>query len=424
MNRVNSNTIRAAMLRGAECGQWQCRAPAVKLLGGLIVAAMFSVGGGEAVRADVFILRNGGRLEGELLNPTEKSRLQYEVRLPEGGTIVVPVDEVEQHTPQRAEEEEYRRIRASYSDTVEGQWELAEWCRQNKLIDQRDVHLQRVIELDPNHAPARRALGYTQIDGRWARREDELRARGLILYKGAYRTEQEIRLLEARREQELAEKDWFQKIGRWRAALGTDRGEAARNSLLTIEDPAATKALVQGLRNDRDPRARMLYAEILSRFGTPEAVKAIAAVALEDAHEEVRLTCLDYLAKKPHPDAVGYFCSQLKSKDNIMVNRAGVALGKLRDPSSIAPLIDALVTSHKYKITGNPNQYNVGFGSGGPSGFGFGNSTRIVTEAKANQAVLDALVAMTRQNFGFNQREWRNWFAMQKKSEQIDARRD
>ena len=57
----------------------------------------------------------------------------------------------------RAEETEYERIRPTYADTAEAQWELAQWCREHKLPAQRTVHLRRVIELDPEHVEARRA---------------------------------------------------------------------------------------------------------------------------------------------------------------------------------------------------------------------------------------------------------------------------
>ena len=376
-------------------------------------------------RGDVFALVNGGRVEGELLNPDEKPRKRFEVQLPTGGKVILDAAQVEEHTAVRPDEQQYEQVRPSFPDTAEGQWALSEWCREHRLGEERTKHLQRVVELAPEHVQARLALGYTKIDGRWTRRDEEMRNRGLFPYKGQWLTEQEIKLMEAKREQELLEKDWFQKVNRWRGWLANG-SDAGATSLRSIDDPAAVKALVHIMRTDRDASVRVFFAELLAKFPTGEAVKALAASALEDSHEEVRESCLDCLAKRPSPDAVTYFCSPsgLKSKDNVMVNRAGVALGKLRDPSAIAPLIDALVTTHKYKVSGNPNQYNVGFGSGGPGGFSFGNSTKIVSEAKANQSVLDALAAMTGQNFGFNQREWRNWFAMQKKRETIDARRD
>ena len=44
------------------------------------------------------------------------------------------------------------------------------------------------------------------------------------------------------------------------------------------------------------------------------------------------------------------YVNALKSKDNEVVNLAGLALGQLNDPAAISPLIDALVTTHKYII--------------------------------------------------------------------------
>lgn len=381
--------------------------------------------------ADVFVLRGGGRIEGELLDD-ESPRKQYHVRLATGGDVVLDAMQVQEHQPVSADEALYQQIRPSFADSAEGQWALAEWCRERGLFDRRDEHLERTIEIDTNHAAARRALGYNNYNGQWARQDDVMEARGMVRYKGRYRTPQEVELMEARAKQDIAEKEWMQKIGRWRSWLTTDKAQVARENLRTVEEPAAIKAFIQGLRDDQRPEIRALFAELLARFTTPEAIKALAVSALEDRNEEVRLTCLDHLERRPNPDAVAYFCSQLKSKDNMIVNRAGAALGTMRDPTSIAPLIEALVTEHKYKITegsgggggsgGTP--YSVGFGSGGGGGFNFGSKTKIVTQKKANQTVLDALVAITRQNYSFNEAEWRKWFAMQRQRETIDARRD
>ena len=377
-----------------------------------------------AAWADLFRLAGGGQVEGELLNPEEKPRKSYAVRLASGGTVKLAAQQVEEHVALRSDEEEYQRIRPQFPDTVEGQWALAEWCRERKLLEQRDTHLERVVELAPEHAEARRALGYSRVDGKWARQEDVMAERGYIRYKGRYRTQQEIDLLESKRKQEVVERDWFQKINRWRGWLAGDKAEQARQAILGLEDPAAAKALIQGLRADRDREVRILYAEAIAKLNTPEGIKALATAALEDGDQEVRLSCLDLLQKKPNPDAVAYFCAQLRHKENWMVQRAGEALGRMKDRSAIPPLIDALVTVHKHKIKGNPNQYSAGFGSGAPGGFSFGNSTKIITENKTNQTVLDALVTLTGQNFNFAQSAWRNWYAMQKKGETIDGRRD
>ena len=62
---------------------------------------------------------------------------------------------------------------------------------------------------------------------------------------------------------------------------------------------------------------------------------------------------------------------------------------------------------------------------GGPSGIGLnaGGGPKYELQASNNATVLDALVALTNQNFGFDQRAWRCWFRAQRKPETFDARR-
>jgi hypothetical protein len=386
---------------------------------GVVVAWALLLGSGRAAVADVFSLANGGRLEGELLNPDEKPRQTYVVQPSVGGRVTLDAAQVTQVVTVRPDEREYQRICHSYPDTVEGQWALAEWCRQQRLLAQRDTHLERIIELDPNHAEARRGLGYSQIDGQWVKRDELMISRGYERYKGRWRTRQEIELLKNKQKQEQTEKDWCQKVERWRSWLGSDRGEAARQSILEINDPVAVKALALALKNDSAHSSRSVFIETLAKLGTPEALKALAVEAMENPVEETRLTCLDYLEKTKDHEVVVYFVSKLRSKDNHIINLAGAALGRMKDPSSVGPLIDALVTTHKFKVNqGSPGNVSTTFGTGGTGGMGMsaGGGPKIYTRQIANQAVLDALIAITRQNFNFDERAWKAWYAAQKKA--------
>ena len=118
------------------------------------------------------------------------------------------------------------------------------------------------------------------------------------------------------------------------------------------------------------------------------------------------------------------------SKHNAMVNRAAVALSHMNDRSAIGPLIDALVTTHKQKITqGSPGSLSPTFGMGpggapGPSGLSVGGRAKIVTYHVRNQAVLDALVTLTGRNHQFDQQSWKDWHASQRETEAINLRRD
>jgi len=387
-------------------------------------------------QGEVFVLQNGGRIEGQLLNPDQSPRSLYLIRTPEGAQIGLEARQVAQVLRRRPAELEYEKIKPTYPDTVEGQLALAQWCLEHNLLSQRREHLERVIQLDPNHPEARRALGYMQINGVWKTQDQLMQERGYRLYRGQWRLPQEIELLERKEAQQAAEREWFAKLKLWRGWLGTNKEEQAVRNLETIREPAAVRPLATFLQDEANPAVRKLYIETLARIHTPEAVKVLALRALEDPVEELRLTCLDYLKTEPRPDVVALFISKLKSKDNKMVRRAAVGLAAMKDPTAIAPLIDALITTHTYRIDppGGPNAMSVTFGKGpggsgapgGGTGMSFGGGPKLVKIPVQNQEVLDALVKITGVNYQFNIPAWKSWYTQYRKTLQppaADARR-
>lgn len=411
----------------AEALRPVCGGPAAALLSVALPAAVLLTAMCVPAAGEVFVLANGGRVEGTLLNADELMSEKYVIEVSPDVRVTLNRSQVSEVLRLRPEEEEYERIRATFADTAAGQWEAAEWCRQKRLSQQRDAHLERVIELEPDHAEARRALGYGKSNGRWVTQEEVMVRRGLKYYKGRWRTSQEIELMETQRKTEVAEKEWAQKIARWRKWLGSDRDVTARRSLLEIDDPLATAALIRALDTDEVEQVRLLYVEALANVGTPEAIRALAACSLFDPAEEVRLTCLDHLKKQKRPEVVAYYVGELRSKDNRIVNLAASGLSHMRDPSATGPLIDALVTTHRFKIVPrNPGSTSATFGSGpgAPGGLSVGGGPKIVERRLTNRSVLDALVAITGQNFNFDQQAWKYWYASQRRRKAIDMRRD
>jgi len=375
---------------------------------------------------EVFVLVNGGRVEGKLLNPDQLPRQDYLVRTPQGAEVTLTPDQVEDVIHRRPEEVQYESIRHGYPDTIEGQWELAEWCRQRHLLAARETHLRRIIELDPNHELARRALGYSRVGDRWMTQEERMLAEGYRRYKGRWRTSQEIELMERDQEKERAEGEWKQKLAMWRDWLGTDRHRLATENIEKIKDPNAIKALAYALEDESRDQARLMYVEALARIGTTGANRILAVWSMNDKVEEVRLTCLDYLKEKNDPESVPYFIGRLASDSNAEINRAAKALGYLENPSAVGPLIDALVTVHQYKVTtGNPGQTSATFSNAGPGGLSVGSSTKIVSRNAPNRDVLDALVSLTGGvNFSFDVGRWKAWYATQMTRPNLDTRRD
>jgi len=382
-----------------------------------------------AARAEVFLLHNDGQIRGEVLNKDESPRKTYVVKTASGGQVTLTLAQIKQVLHQLPGEIEYDRIRSRFPDTVAGQWDLAQWCLKNHLSKQRKVHLERIIGIEPNHVEARRALGYTQIQGEWVTQEQRMTENGYVRYKGSWRLPQEVELMEKKSKDDLAAKEWVRKLKRWRDWLDNgNKSEQAKANIAGIKDPYAAKALARGVAEEERRDVKFLFIDSLARLRTPDALDALAKCSMEDPDEESRIRCLDRLVAEKYRAAVGLYVQRLKSKDNIMVNRAAVALSYMQDPSSIGPLIDALSTTHSYKVVkGQPGQMSSSFGTGGgsPGGFSFGGGgTEIIKQKIANQPVLDALISLTKANFGFDTHAWKHWYAAQKKSSTVNIRRD
>ncbi len=381
---------------------------------------------GRPAAGEILVLDTGGRVAGKLLNADESPREKYVIQLTNGSRLTLAAGQVVQVLHTRPEELQYEQVRPQYPDTVDGHWTLAEWCRERGLADRRTEHLRRIVELDPNHTQARRALGYSQVQGEWKTQEEYMLEQGYRRYRGRWMTTQQIELLEKQRTQEVAEKEWAQKIRRWREWLGTDRDTEGRQNILAVTDPLATAALKRLIEEDRVYQARLLYVDALEGIGTPAARAVLAERSIVDPHVEVRERCLDRLEESGDHSVVEFFVHKLHSKDNRVVNQAAVGLARMRQPSAIGPLINALVTTHKYKLVsgGGSGSMSTTFGSSGGGGLSVGGSTKIISRQIANQGVLDALVVLTGQNFSFDQRAWKYWHSTQKKRAHLDARRN
>jgi hypothetical protein len=202
-------------------------------------------------------------------------------------------------------------------------------------------------------------------------------------------------------------------------------------------------ALVELLHEDSNRAVKILLMEVLVKLaqgdarggdGTatdqhlavPQVAKALVETSLYDPDAEVRLTAIDDLKGINHPDVLSLYFRGLRSKDNREVNRAAFALRHLGDREAIGPLIDAIVTTHKFKIgSGQEGQTSATFSPGGGGGFSFGQrAPSVVRQAVRNHEVLQALVALTGENYQYSVNDWNAWYASHRRSQSIDARRD
>lgn len=397
---------------------------------------------GSRAAGDIFYLANERQLQGTWLNRDETPRRQYAIETAAGDQIVLDKSQVIRVERQSAAQLEYERVRPDYPDTVEGQWALAEWCRQHKLETQRRDHLERVIALDGDHYDARRLLGYQLVNQQWKTRDQIMAERGYVRDGGRYKTAQQIEIERRDEKDKQAEQEWVNRLRKWTQELEDPAlRPAAADSIRNIDDPYALRAIDQWLKTEPESFQRQCIVEALSKIPAPSATGTLVKLMVEDADGEVRLSAIEAMSPDRVPTAVKLLARSLKHKNNEFVNRAAAALGALEDPSAIAPLIEALVTSHKFLVTtgnpggmgqtfGRPDSNGViqnappGVGNGGGS-FSFGGSSKIVKEQLRNRDVLDALVRLAHVNFEYDVTTWKRWYAnTQKKTELLDGRRD
>jgi hypothetical protein len=429
-------SLAGAATNGGVMNRWCVRQNTFIFPAVLVAAA--ALFGNPSAHGDVFVLAGGGQIRGTWLNRSSRQVEVYEIETEHGGRLTLSRASVKERIAERPEETEYQRIAPTFGDTIDAQWQLAEWCRENGLPKQRADHLARVIELDPDHGPARRGLGYSHVDGRWVTREGFLAERGYEHHAGRYRTPQEAAAMKLRQDQQEAERKWLARLVELREQMAGPDPYKARDEILAIRDPHALPGLILITRQDGNRRAKLVYLEAIRNVGGFPAAKALVEVSLNDPDLEVFHESIEQLAllrpsaiDKPYVDA-------LQDKENFRVNRAAFALGRLQQKSAVGPLIESLATTHTFVIpsANGPDGISTTFTPPPPgheqmascrnrgtlSGLSAGDQTKVISVRVNNPEVLTALVKLSEGiTFGFDQQAWHNWHQQQHRSPAADA---
>jgi hypothetical protein len=407
----------------------------------LVVAARTS--------ADVVMLKNGGQIRGKL--ETDEDAPTLIVRTLLGGTVSLDRSSVENIERRSLLIEEYESRARDVAGTVEARWALAEWCKSNSLKEQREEQLQMLLDVDPDHADARRILGHMLHHGTWMTRDEWMTSRGYVLHNGKYVTQQELDLVLKSEGERAAETAWYPKVrlwSSWMSARNPERVAEARANFAALTDPDAVPAIVNFLGDDSDSDVRMFCVQLLGQMPGPKPVAPLVKKSLFDDEHSVRIAARNALRKDQYSLALEHYVPELKHESNAVVQRAAVAIRDMGDMTAVPYLIAALVTRHRWKIevpsapgpsVGLTADGQVGMtdASSGwlppevqglaatgqlpygaiivPSGFEAPRpKTKITIKGDVKNAdVLAALKKITGQDFGYNKRQWEAWWQTQ-----------
>jgi hypothetical protein len=401
---------------------------------GLIALTVMAV----RARAETFELANGGKLSGELLNPDETPRKAYSIRLEEGAVVSLAVGQVARVAEKSAAELWYDEALKGLTNDVEGHLNIAAQCKSKRLDAQRMFHLEEVLKVDPENVVARRELGYSKLDGEWIKIDVWHRQRGYVKHKGNWALPQEVAIAAREEEQNSKFKEWNELVRRWRSWVtrGRDRAEEGMQRIREINEPAAATVLAKLLDEKNElPALKLAYIEVLGRL--PGATSSIALVrrSLNDPDLRMREKSLDQLAQRHDKFALRLYIQILnraadtntEGPENLLVNLAAIGLAKLHDDSATLPLIEALVTRHKFpkpKAAGLSPVFNNGPGGGG-GGLGIGGRQEIELRDLRNQNVRDALISLhPGMNLGFDEVAWKHWYEQQHTPNVVNLRRE
>ena len=350
-----------------------------------------------------------------------------------GGKITLEADVVEKVQAVPPELAEYEKLRLENAETRSlDQMNLADWCRQHGLTAQRKAVLEHVLQLDPEQPEARKLLGYHKVKDQWMTHEEEQIDKGYVKSRNPstgmmeWVPPQVAENRDSVQRRIKSEAEWRKKIHGYRRLDGRpgvptrERRGSMPSMIRRPSSPWASGSTANG-RLKKDPRddARQIYVEVLGRFDTHDARGPLAVCAIDDPVEDVRLCCLDILEKQKDEAVTKYFEAGMRDKhaSDDTIDRAGVGLGRIKDPSSVATLVQ-YVSYERTEVIPSERRSRL-------------DDLHLRQERRTERplherptedstalgavpaSVLDALVTITGQNFGYDPRAWLTWYRNQ-----------
>ena len=371
---------------------------------------------------DTIYLKNGGVLQGKAEEVTENKQRLWLVTTSEGTILKLKRSQVARVQKPSQEQINYRILKDQMVDTIDGHWEMQEWCQQNRLKREREFHLMRIVELDPDHKDARARLNYKDYDGVWVHVDHFMSNQGYIKDgRGTHRLPLAQEMFENREAAEQVVTEWNKKIKNLMTKVQRN-DQAARRTLTQIKEPAAVTGLMKVYNNTDEIATKRMIIDVLGQIPAGAAQNALVVIATTTPDNQLSLAerAITVL-KQPHFDRASICGTVLHwlrpsptstTTDRSKVNRSAWLIGKMEYEPAIRPLIDALNTTHTVPTGAPGGNANVSNNSDG-AGLQWGPQATSRLQSFQNQAVLDTLRILAPNangNFAYDESLWLDWY--------------
>ncbi len=224
--------------------------------------------------ADELHLKDGQVLSGRVFEDGDR----YTVVDRDGKHAVRKTDVTELVKKRSFMDEFDDRLQLLPADDAEAIFEFGRWLEENDWASRAKLAYAEVLDLDPDHKGARRALGYSLYEGSWVSPEEMNRRKGLVEFEGRWYTKHDLEELkrqidgDEKLRQALTERrevnDKLNKIMRRFATLDKKQRQGAYDDLTRyaeeINSPEIRK-LADDSKAWYDEQARVLCARFLAR---------------------------------------------------------------------------------------------------------------------------------------------------------------
>jgi hypothetical protein len=224
--------------------------------------------------ADELHLKDGRLLTGRVLEDGDR----YAV-VDRDSKHVVKKSEVAEFVKKKSFMDEFGdRLAKLPADDAEAIFEFGRWLDENEWASRAKLAYAEVLDLDPDHRGARRALGYSLYEGAWVSPDELNRRKGLVEFEGRWYTKHDLEELKKQIEgdeklrQGFAERrqvnDKLNKIMRGFATLDKKQRQGAYDDLTRYAEELNSPE-IRKLADDSkawyDERARVICASYLAR---------------------------------------------------------------------------------------------------------------------------------------------------------------
>jgi len=378
------------------------------------------------VFADTVITTDGRRFEGTVTQRDGK----VVVTLKKGVEIILEKADIEKIEVGTSLHDEYEKKKKELvPGDADVRYALAQWCKEKGLASEQKEMLEAVIRLSPDHAQARRDLGYVKDGDQWIT-EDALRKKlGFEKVNGKW-----VPAGEAKRAKRTDEIRKFLVRFALQYPKKDKKAEAARAELdaLAKEDPTLVGPLVEERLGEHDATVRVALVQLLGQLKAKLQGDKLVTMAFEDDDADVRLAAawsawqLDDTALRTR------IVQALFHTKSAVRDRAAEALGYIEDLDTAPYLIEALYLVGTKQVEVQQNDMPVTRGLGGIRAEGYfggywvqAGEVQIETRQVFiySKKALSALKNITKKDFDFSKHDWFEWWEKdgKKKAEAIKA---